>query len=249
MFAFLRIRSHYLVLSVALLMGSCTFAQQREIAVGHFEKVIVSPHIQVKLVEGEEESVTVETSKLPLDQIHAQVDGRTLWVYLEHAKVLTGSEDNGKQGNPYYRGTEAIVTISYKTLNTLSVRGNEYIRFEDPLVQKNFTLRIYGESQVYLSEVDLEALRVTIYGSSFLEVRGGHVDKQRFTAYGESRINTMAVTNGHTRIVAYGESDIQVKVTGKLKVTCYGESHIIYEGSPVLKKGLVIGEATIRKVG
>ncbi|MEX0274524.1 MAG: head GIN domain-containing protein [Flavobacteriaceae bacterium] len=243
----------YYISCFLLLTGHLSLAQKiTSIDVDHFEKVIISPYIQVDLVEGNEESVAIE-SAVDEDKLNIEVSGRTLWVYLDDAKHVPGQE-KVKKGNytmkkDIYNHTMAHVTITYKTLKTLSVRGEETIRLKSAIEQDNFTLRIYGESQVYLPSVALEELKVTIYGESYLEGGGGHVDYQKLTTYGESKVNTLAIENDRTKIIAYGESDIRVRVSNRLRVTCYGETHVTYEGSPTVDRGVVIGESTIRKIG
>ncbi|MEM9142402.1 MAG: head GIN domain-containing protein [Bacteroidota bacterium] len=224
-------------------------AQQKTFRVKSFDKVIVSPHIQATLVEGSEEAVTVAYSNVPMGDLHMEVEGNTLWVYLEGAKIITGNEKERGNGRPLYQGNQAKVTITYRQLETLSVRGEEKISCESPLTQKDFTLRIYGESQVYLAQVDLNKLKATMYGSSYLEVQNGTIGYQKFTAYGESNVNSLGINNYDTKILAYGESDFRIKVADRLKVTCYGETHVTYEGNPQVERGIVIGEATIRKIG
>ena len=38
-------------------------------------------------------------------------------------------------------------------------------------------------------------------------------------------------------------------VSERLKVTCFGETEINYKGNPEIDKGIVIGEAELRKIG
>lgn len=239
---------------VLFVIGSISAQQHKKTYdVAHFDKIIISPHIAVNLIEGNEESVRIDEAGVTDDKINVEVEGSTLRIYLEGAKTVTKNEK--VKGNDYkmtksiYDGTQVRATVTYKILNTLSVRGEERIQCESLLDQKDFTLRIYGESQVYLSNVDLEKLKVAIYGESYLEVENGAVGYQKYTAYGESKVNTLAVNNSSAKITAYGESDFRVKVTDRLKVTCYGETHITYEGSPDVDRGIVIGEATIKKIG
>ena len=52
-----------------------------------------------------------------------------------------------------------------------------------------------------------------------------------------------------TKITAYGESNFRVNVVERLKVTCYGETNVNYTGNPEVDKGLIFGEARIRKIG
>lgn len=243
----------------ALILTFLTFgaiqvdAQTKTLKVDSFDKIIISPHIKATFVQGDEESVYFEYANVSEEEINVEVEGKTLRIYLDGAKTLDRNEKvrgNGyNMSRAYYEGAEVKAIITYKSLETLSVRGEEIIRCESLMDQKNFTLRIYGESQVYLSDVNLERLKVTIYGESYLEVQKGTVDHQKFTAYGESKVNTMAIDNTFTRILAYGESDFRVNVADRLKVTCYGETHITYEGSPKVDRGIVVGEATIRKIG
>ncbi|MGB5555039.1 MAG: head GIN domain-containing protein, partial [Flavobacteriaceae bacterium] len=218
-----------------------------------FDKIIVSPHIEVTLVEGNEESVVIENAKVSDDKINIEVEGKTLRVYLAGAKMVTKSErvdnDDWRGNKSLYNGTMVTARITYKTLNTLSIRGEEIVKCESPITQDKFVLRIYGESKVYLSHATLESLTVAIYGESYLEIRGGKVGRQKYNAYGESEVNTLEMDNNSTKITAYGESNFRVKVDDRLKVSCYGETNINYTGNPEVDKGIVIGEASIRKIG
>lgn len=239
-----------------MLMGIGSIkAQQtdKKFDVENFEKIIISPHIAVNLVAGDEESVRIDEAGVSDDKINIEVEGKTLRIYLDGAKMVTKNEkvkgENYKMSKSIYSGTQVRATVTYKTLNTLSVRGEERIELQSKLDQKEFTMRVFGESQVYVSDVDLSRLKVTIYGESYLEVEEGKVDSQRYIAYGESKVNSMAIDNSSTKITAYGESDFRVNVSDRLKVTCYGETHITYQGSPDVDRGIVIGEATIKKIG
>ena len=72
---------------------------------------------------------------------------------------------------------------------------------------------------------------------------------QVYRAYGESEVNTLGMRNQRTKITAYGESNFRVNVSDRLKVTSYGEAEINYEGDPDVDRGIIIGEASIRKIG
>lgn len=238
---------------VFLFIANSILAQSKPISVDHFDKIIVSPHIELNLVEGNEESVLIENAKLSDDKINVEVDGKTLRVYLDGAKMVTKSEkyDNGEWSGKHsiYNGTMATATITYKNLDVLSVRGEEVITCESAIEQDDFKLRIYGESKVYFNSVSVEKLIVSIYGESYLEIKNGDVQRQVYRAYGESEVNTLEMGNTSTKITAYGESNFRVNVSDELKVTCYGEASINYKGDATVDKGIVIGEASVRKIG
>ena len=242
------------LLILALLFTVTTgIAQTKTFPVGDFDKVIISPHIAVVLVEGDETSVTVDNAKVSLDKLNVKVEGKTLRLYLDGAKTVTKSErvssDNWEGKKSLYRGTIATATITYKTLKNLSVRGEEVIKCTSNINQDELKLTLYGETKVYFNGLTLDDLVVAIYGSSYLEISEGNVDRQVFRAYGESEVNTIGMGNAETKITAYGESNFRVKVSDRLKVTCYGETTINYTGDPEVDNGIVIGEARVRKIG
>ncbi len=242
---------------MVIIMVLCTvqmsWAQSDAFSVKSFDKIIVSPHIEVTLKEGTEESVVINDAEVSMDKINAEVSGKTLRVYLDGAKVITKSEkvdyENYKGRRSIYNGTMATVTITYKKLKHLSVRGEERIHVASAMNQKKMKLTIYGESKVYFDDLTAEELTVAIYGESYLEIADGSVNHQVYRAYGESEVNASEIRNRSTKITAYGESNFRVRVSDRLKITCYGEATINYAGNPEVDKGIVIGEASIRKIG
>lgn len=228
-------------------------AQSKNISVDTFNKVIVSPHIEVTLVEGDEESVTINNAKVSMEKINVEVEGKTLRLYLDGARVITKSEkinnDNWKGSRAIYDGTQVTATVTFKKLERLSVRGEEIVRVSSAMDQADLKLTIYGESKVYFDDLTTKELTVAIYGESYLELSSGAVGRQVYRAYGESEVNASEIKNESTKITAYGESNFRVNVSDRLKVTCYGETKINYIGSPEVDKGIVIGEAEIRKIG
>jgi hypothetical protein len=246
-------KSVRLSLFVVFFTIASSIAQEKVFNVKNFDKVIVSPHIEVNLVTGNETSVVIENAKVPMNKINVEVDGGTLRVYLDGAKTVTKSERvssdqwNGKRA--IYNGTMATATITYKTLKNLSIRGEEIVKSKSDISGDELKISLYGASKVYFEGLTLNELTVAIYGSSYLEIAKGNVERQVFRAYGESEVNTIGMENEETKITAYGESNFRVKVTDRLKVTCYGETTINYEGDPDVDNGIIIGEAKVRKIG
>src|ERR1700733_9443883 len=81
----------YSITIVTIFLFVTSFSQTAT-AVRHFNKVIVSPHIQVTFVEGNEESVVIEKSSVPKEKINIEVNGKTLRIYLDGAKEVTRNE-------------------------------------------------------------------------------------------------------------------------------------------------------------
>ena len=241
----------YYLLATLVFVFANTFAQTTS-AVNHFDKVIVSPHIEVTFVEGNDESVTVEKSTVDNKKIHIEVKDKTLRIYLEGAKEVTKNEKNseneyeGKQ--PLYKGTVVTAVVSYKTLHELSIRGEETQVCKSVLTGDKFRLTVYGESQVILNEVNLGKMQTVLYGESSLEIKSGTVKDQRYTAYGEGHINTLGINGNTGSITAYGEANFRLNVSDEIKITAFGDATLQYKGNPVINKGLHFGDMHVEKL-
>lgn len=245
------IRLFFYVITLTLLFTQNALAQD-VIAVDPFNKVIISPHIQVNLVEGEEESVTIESNTETEDKLNIEVNGKTLRIYLDDAKETTKTQIELKNGiefkGPIYEGTIVTATITYKTLNDISVRGDETLVCKSLLKGEDFRLKIFGQSQVYLNDVDLQKFHTTIYGESFLEIKSGTIQQQKYTSYGVSKVDALAIANEDTRIIAYGEAELKINASNKIKITAYGEASLKYKGNAEIVKGVNIGDTRIKKL-
>jgi hypothetical protein len=238
--------------TILIIFGFKTISAQTTTTVNHFNKVIVSPHVQVTFIEGDKESVTIEKSTVSNEKINIEVNGKTLRIYLDGAKEVTKNEAVYEEGHkvkrPIYNGTVVSAIVTYKTLDDLSVRGEETQVCKSLLKGNKFRLKIYGESQVFLNEVSLGELRTTIYGESLLEIKSGSITDQKYIVYGESKINSLGIKNNTTKITAYGEADFRVSVSDEIKITAYGDASLEYRGNPEITRGLNIGKVQIDKI-
>jgi hypothetical protein len=233
-----------------VLCFKATFAQTTRVS--QFNKIIISPHIQVTFVQGDEEKVSIEKSSVSNDKINIEVNGKTLRIYLDDAKEVTKNEtvyeDGRETKRPIYKGTVVIATLTYNTLDELSVRGEEDMLCKSLLKGDEFRLKLYGETRMVLNKVSLGNLNTTIYGESSLEIKSGSITDQKYTAYGESKINSAGVAGNTAKLTAYGEAAFQVNVKDEIKITSFGNAKLKYKGNPTITKGLNIGGVEIAKI-
>ena len=232
------------------LIAVAAFAQTK--TTSPFNRIIVSPYIQVTLVQGDEESVTVNEIHVEKSKLHIEVNDKTLRIYLEGAKDLPKNEkdySNGyKESHPLYENTSVVATITYKNLEALSLRGKEDQLCKSPIKGDKFILKIYGESTVTFNEMNLRQLNATLYGESVLEIKAGSVTDQRYTCYGESKVNSLAIDGSTSRVTAFGRANFKLNVTDRIKITSYGEAELYYKGNPAIEKGLNLGDMVINKM-
>ena len=233
-----------------LLAGFTATAQTK--TVEPFTKVIVSPYIQVTFVQGDEESVTINDITVDESKLHIEVNNQTLRIYLDGAKDIPKYESDyssgHKESHPLYENTSVVATVTYRRLTGLSLRGEETHLCKDPINAENFSLAIYGESDVTFNELYAQEMETTIYGEASLNIKAGAIRDQRYTCYGESHVNSLAINGNTSRIVAFGEADLRINVSDRIKITAYGEAKLHYKGDPEIVKGLHFGEIQIDRM-
>jgi hypothetical protein len=243
-------KSHFFITAILVMVSFNLPAQVK--AVTDFEKIIISPYIQVTFVKGDKEEVNIANCTVDKSKLHIEVNNKTLWIYLDGAKQIPKNETNYNNGykekHSIYNGTVVTAIITYKMLNSLSIRGEETQLCKSPVAADKFNLRIYGESKVIFNEVIFGELHTKLYGESTLEIKSGTIKEQHYTSYGESKINTIAVNGRSGYIVSYGEADFTLNVSDKIKITAFGESKLHYKGDPEIVKGIHIGNMLIENI-
>jgi hypothetical protein len=219
-------------------------ANAQTIAVASFHKVIICPYIQATFVQGDKESITVNSAIVDNSKLHVDDDHGTLRIYLEGAREIPHNQQN----RDLYPRHAIILTVTYKKLDGLSLRGEEKYLCESPLSEKNFSLRVYGEGTVIFTQVHFAKLFTTLYGESTLDIRSGEINKQYYTCYGEGKVNTTAISGQAAKVTAFGEAEFKVNVSHRIKITSFGEAKLCYLGSPTIVKGIHFGEVGITKL-
>lgn len=241
---------HITIIALSL-MSQVVLAQTTRV-VETFNKVIISPHIETTFVQGNEESVTILENTLSEDLVNIEVKGETLRVYLEDAKMTTKHKKvvkNGVKMNvPIYKGKVLTIRVTYKSIDNLSLRGEQRTVCESLIDVENFDLKIYGESEVTFNEINIKDFDVDVYGESQLTIKKGKTENQHITAFGEGEINLVEVENETSKLKAYGEAQFRVQASQSIKFTAYGEAELYYKGKAEVSKGLSFGDSKINRI-
>jgi len=222
-------------------------------SVASFKKVIVSPYIQVTFVQGDKEGVTINDMVVDSSKLHVEVDGGTLRLYLEGAKEVPHEHQvysNAGAPKSYYQypGRAVVATVTYRTLEELSLRGEETHVCSSPLNAVKFTVHMYGTCKLVFDSVHFGELHTTMYGASTLDINTGAVDEQYYTCYGEGKINTAAITGRAAKLTAYGEAEFNLNVSDRIKIIAFGEAKLRYKSNPEIVKGLHFGPLDMKQI-
>lgn len=213
-----------------------------------FEKVVVSPLINLVLIHGDRESIRIEYEGIEPEKINFSVKGKKLRIYLDDAKYTVKTEeveeDGVRQKVPVYRGVEITAFVTYRSLEGLQIRGEETVSCKDSLVSDKFKIRQFGESHVDLAFLQTSRLKARLYGENELTVLAGDSKVQKYRLFGENRIRTGNMNGEKISTSSFGENDLNLYASDKIRLWGFGEVKMHYSGDPRMNR-LVIGEASV----
>lgn len=232
-----------------LLMALDAKAQLKAQNIGHFEKIIVSPHIELILEQGDIESVVIENARVSEEEINVKVIGNSLRIYLDDAKTITQykkkKEDGHKWKTPMYSGKMVTAHVTYKSLKKLSVRGEEDVIVLNEISAKKFRLKLFGEIKMDVASMKVGKLKTTLYGENRVNINGGSAESQVLICYGENKVDARGFISKNTKTKSFGESELKLNVSKEIRVTALGESEISFVGDARVNRGIMIGENRI----
>ncbi|WP_198174907.1 GIN domain-containing protein [Spirosoma arboris] len=217
-----------------------------------FDKVIASPHVSIVLVAGEQENIQLQYQNIEPEKVNYSVQNKTLSIYLDDARI-TVKNRKWKDGDmeftrPIYdKSVKVTAYVTYRSLKALQIRGEEEATCQSDLRSDSFKLKVYGQATVNLAGLTANNLKVSLYGENKVTIRSGKAANQQYRIYGENKLDTESLIGERVSVHSYGDSQLNVYASNRIGVMAFGESDIKYAGDGNLRKGLVIGEVTIRR--
>ena len=239
----------FLVIVLIALSTPLTQAQEITRDLKSFNKIIVSPKVNLILEQGDQENIRLTYSNVDADKINIKVQGNTLRVYLDDAKVTEKMHRTGdNQKRSIYHDASVTAYVTYKQLEHLEIRGNQELTCNGPLKAERFTLKAYGENDINLASLKTEYLRTSLYGDNDLKIKSGKAEYQKYKLFGDNEIDTRELKSFSATTTIFGESKIKLNTQDNLKVNAFGESQVSYNGNANVNKGLIFGKAQITKL-
>lgn len=244
---------NYLVL--IFLLPTALYGQD-PIRIGDFDKIVVSPHINLVLSYGNDPSVKISSANVDEDKIVVTTENDVLSIYLEGARYHNKYEKQqrydgnyrGKWKEDIYKDAEVTAYVTFDYLKSIQVRGDQSVTCDDRIDQHSLKMILYGEVDMQMKNISVDELKITTYGENEVTVASGKVDKQVIKCYGENRLNLEEVETDDIRSSLYGENRLNLRADGEIKVTAFGESDVRFRGNAYINKGIVIGDTDIRRL-
>ncbi len=238
---FLSIVALWFVLSPAV-------AQQiEEIPLTSFNKIVVGPHIDVELIQGNEEKTMLKYSGVDRQDIHVDIDGNTLRLYLDGARMIPKDQqyNTKKPKKSKYADARVRAQVSYVTLKKLKVRGEDRVICNSSLTGDRFKLRLFGENDVVLTSVETDVFVASLFGENELQVDAGAVGKGKYKFFGDNEVDAIGLASDYSKAKSFGESEFRLNVDDLFRVSSFGESIFRFTGDAEVSRGFMFGENSI----
>lgn len=219
-------------------------AQIEVVNVDPFSSVMIHPYFEIELKKGPKEKVEIMSSNVDLGLINVELNGRTLHMYLEDAKVAFKRMITDNFDEPYRDGTRVRAVVTYRDMDKLTIYGEEKVSVLNDIDQRKFQLKIYGDAEIDFQSIFASEFKVGMYGDNKLLVEGGDVSKQIYSMYGDNEIRAKKLSGSFLRLANFGDNKIYVGKQEYVRVTAFGDATVSYIGYPELDQRIAIGEMT-----
>lgn len=237
-----------MITTLLLAMVLLTHAQEEVIRkVPSFDKISVSPKINLVLEKGDKESVRVAYSNISPGKINVEVVGSKLRIYLDQARLVDKrdrSSDNHSRVSRYHDVT-VTAYVTFRHLKELEMRGEETLTCESNIDVDKFKLKVYGEAEVNLASLNTHKFKASLYGVNNVKIQSGESSHQVYRLFGENKIDTRGFESITASARIYGEGRLRMKATEEVRINSFGEPDIDIIGNPHISRGIIIGRTHI----
>lgn len=240
---------HFLTLALVL-ASTALIGQSIEKKIAPFNKIIVSPKINLVLVEGTNESVKIDYANVDVSKIRVTVKNRTLHIYLEGSRFTEKTQRvkfNGEvRKENVYRGATITAYVTYNKLQKLVVRGEQQVDVLGAISNRKFKLSAYGVCDITLTSLEADKFKASLFGQHTLKIKSGEVVTQKYKLFGENKIDAQAIKSVEAFSTTYGESKLRINADESLRLVTFGESNVWVKGNAEVDK-ITFGEVSLKK--
>ncbi len=239
----------YATLLLALVVTSSALGQEFQQSLKRFDRIVVSPKVNLVLVPGSSPSVRINYAGVDEDRIIVKQIGKRVHIYLEDAKIIDKGERRRNMFDRRERYRHATVTayVTFQELKLIETRGEEEVSCEGKIVANRLTVRAYGVANLNFKHIEAAKLKARLYGENIMKVEEGEAGHVSYKLYGENKVDSRALEAVTSTTTIYGEGRVFLYASEELRINSIGEPSLHVSGSPIISKGIMIGNTSIRR--
>ena len=201
--------------------------------VSGFDRISLRGYGDIVLVQGETESLTIETTQEMLNRLKTEVNNGELVLSFKSWFDIWFGHDPIKY------------TITLKSLRELGISGSGKVTAEH-LHSDNLKLHVSGSGEVTVADLVAESLEVRTSGSARWTL-AGKVTRQEVGISGSGRYDAWALESQEAVVHVSGSGHLALKVEKTLDISVSGAGDVSYIGDPQVKQS-ISGAGKVKKV-
>jgi hypothetical protein len=187
-------------------------------SVASFDDIELNIPAEVYIIQGENESITIDAQANVLDVVETNVNRHELKIKFSNGVVVKRYET-------------IRVYITTNELTEISVSGSGSVYNDSPIITNELRLRISGSGKVDLYDVDASIIDSKISGSGNVYLTGV-CDDQFISISGSGDIKAFDMISENTEVDISGSGKGEVRVNNLLKARISGSGKVYYKGYP-----------------
>ncbi|KLT65232.1 head GIN domain-containing protein [Pedobacter sp. BMA] len=205
--------------------GFLSRAQEaKNFPVKNFNSIGVSSGIDLYLMQGGSENVTVKSDEATLKDIIVEQIGSNI-----NIKFRDGISWSGMFKNRIIKAY-----VSYKTLTALAASGGSDVFTQNLLKTEKLAIRSSGGSDLKL-EVSCGDITIQSGGGSDIDLKG-KANNMTIQSSGGSDIDAYEFVTDYAKVQVSGGSDVNIYVNKGLEAAASGGGDVSYKGNAALRK-------------
>ena len=217
-----------------------------------FTKVETANGFEVAITESADYSVSVTADDNLFDHIDIRKSGATLHIGLKRGVLATGTTMGASVGMPQIQGlslsggSDGRITGFRSALPlNLALSGGSSLVIDDARAGTT-RLSLSGASDVS-GRLTGTSVTLDLSGASAATLRGSATSLNA-SGSGASNFHLADFVAKSANVQLSGASNAQVFVTGDLRLTLSGGSHVSYDGDPTLRNVQMSGGSSIKEI-
>lgn len=205
-------------------------SQQETRALSGFRRIDINGQVNVTLVQGATESVTIDAPPASLARIHTEVHGETLVVDVSESRSVW-QWFSGRSA-----GRTPNVTIRLRELDRLEAAGAVTVDAAS-LRSNSLVLDLAGACTLKFADLQATSLRLDGSGAIKIDI-GGKVARQKVDLSGASSYQAEGLLSSDAVVDVSGAGKAVVNASNSLAVEISGAGKVEYLGDPQLKQSI-----------
>jgi hypothetical protein len=221
------------ILLPALLMATTAFAIAKpfsapqpgdsEIVDRHlsgFNAINIAGPFDVKITQGETESVKVEAPADVMDRVLTEVNNGVLKIYSKHDYFHWGDLFGHKK---------VLVYVTIKDVNAINISGSGDAWFKDGLTSNSLRLSISGSGDM-TGKVEVKTLESSISGSGDMKL-SGRAENSTVHVVGSGDFTARNLLTVNSSVRVSGSGDAEINASERVDASVNGSGDVHYTGA------------------